>query len=224
MNFSNCEEDISMRLKRRAVENGKIFSIKIPKTMTLPGDQCGFKRTIENRKQITGFTETDYRAVVSLALTQKQSEILGTYANKLPIMTMNVSRYLYTVEAFVYRDYKEDASAQAIDFLISTDIKYRSDYIDSQNRCQPNLEFSKFLHRLRSCGYCEYIFELARHLSLNVDLVFSKEIVIRYFLLDSVLKKNNTAVGFLTAITNGDKWYVKTTKNPLVTDSFTYYK
>lgn len=208
MKNSTCYYDIATRLKRQAIDNGKMFTIRRTPTISLPGEQCGFKRSIEKKHPINCLIETDERAVVSLALTQKQSSILGTYANKLPIMTMNVCRYLYTVEAFVFRNASTDAATDALDFYLKTDIANRN------NNCQPNLEFSRFLHRLRCCGYLEYIYELARHLNLNIDLVFNRSIVVRYFRTEH---SKTIGIGFITVIRDGTKWYVKTTKTPIVT-------
>lgn len=213
----DCELDVVSRLKQQAIDAGKIFKVTSKHEVNLPDEQCGFKRTIEQKKPVNCILETDSRAVVSLALLRKQSILLGTYANKLPIMTMNVSRYLYTVEAFSYRNANKNATAQAVDFLISTDIKFRM-------KCSPNLEFSNFLHRLRSSGYTDYIFELARTLKLNVDLVFNSTLVVRYLNINAESSTKSRAVGFLTAIHDVDRWYVKTTRNPIVTDDAFSYK
>lgn len=206
--------DVATRLKRQAIDNGKMFSCRNTPTISLPGEQCGFRRIIERKHPINCIIETDERAVVSLALTQKQSSILGTYANKLPIMTLNVCRYLYTVEAFVFHNASTDAATDALDFYLKTDIAQRN------NENQANVEFSKFLHRLRGCGYLEYIFELARHLNLNIDVVFNRTIVVRYFRIEHSKAIGN---GFITVIRDGTKWYVKTTKTPIVTETSVNY-
>lgn len=211
---SSCYYDIATRLKRQAIDNGKLFTIQCIPTISLPGEQCGFKRVIEKKQPINCLIETDERAVVSLALTQKQSSILGTYANKLPIMTMNVSRYLFTVEAFVFRNANTDSATDALDFYIKTDISQRN------NDCPANQEFSKLLHRFRTCGYLEYIFELARHLNLNIDVVFNRSIVVRYFRIEQT---KIVGIGFITVIRDGTKWYVKTTKTPIVTETAMNY-
>lgn len=209
----HCDVDIVARLKMQAIATGKTFKVKTQECLDLPGQQCGFRRSVELKNPVNCRVETDFRAVVSLALIKKQSAILGTYANKLPIMTMNVSRYLYTVEAFNFQNTTKNSLSEAINFLITTDIKYRE-------KCQANLEFSNFLHRLRSSGYTEYIFELARKLNLNVDLVLNRAIVIRYINISNNKTNKSTSIGFLTAIRDADKWYVKTTKLPIVTNSF----
>lgn len=181
-------------------------------------DQCGFRRSFEKKIPLECCVTIDQRAVVSLALVRRQSTILGAYANKLPIMALNVSRLLYTIEAFSYRDYNANNHTpiqQALDFYVKTDIAHR-DYT-----LPPNQQFSEFLHCLRTTGYLEYIFTLARELNLNVDLIMGSNVVVRYIRIDeSHADQPSIGIGFLTVLheKNGSKWYVKTTKEPIVTD------
>lgn len=184
----------------------------------LARQQCGFKRSFEKKTALYCHHSIDQRAVVSLALVKRQSTILGAYANKLPIMTLNVSRFMYTVEAFVFRNYTpndQTAIQQALDFYVRTDIENRN------NKLQPNLQFSEFLHCLRSSGYLKYIFALARKLNLNVDLVIDSSLVARYIRVDvHNVNTPSIGIGYLTVVhpKNGSDWYVKTTKEPIVTD------
>lgn len=190
-------------------------------------EQCGFKKTFEKLVPLECCITIDPRSVVSLALVKRQSTILGAYANKLPIMSINVSRLLYTIEAFKYRDYARDHQTpiqQAVDFYVQCDIANRN------TKLAPNHQFSEFLHCLRTTGYLEYIFELARHLNLNVDLIVGNRLFVRYIRVDA---STNIGIGFMTVLYRntpspeasspnathyGSEWYVKTTKEPIVTD------
>lgn len=182
-------------------------------------EQCGFKRTFEKIIPLECRTSIDSRSVVSLALVKRQSTILGAYANKLPIMSINVSRLLYTIEAFKFRDYNQGSQTpiqQALDFYVRTDIAHRN------TNLAPNHQFSEFLHCLRTTGYLEYIFDLARTLNLNVDLIVDNIMFVRYIRVDvSSRELHSIGIGFITVLhrqNNGSKWYVKTTKEPIIND------
>lgn len=211
---------VTCRLKQRALDNGKLFNCVKQQhqqhvDFKLPGERCGFTRRIEEKMSLKCIIETDDRAVVSLALLQKQSPILEAYANKLPIMTMNASRFLYTVEAFTYRNRNIDSTTavqQALNFYFETDKKFRDVNLP------PNQQFSDLLHRLKSSGYDDYIFELAREINLNVDLAISRQLIVRYIKHDSPASTRSSSIGFLTVIHDGDRWFVKTTKTPIATE------
>ncbi|AUQ44000.1 putative gp84-like protein [Esparto virus] len=225
-------DNVLTNIKRKALNDGKLFTISAhtpinkfnfctERNFNLPSEQCGFKRTFESKVPLRCVIDVDSRAVVSLALVNKQSMLLQSYANKLPIMSLNVSRLLYTTEAFALQDTNDgddDMSSKitspaqkALEFYITTDLKYRN------RKNAPNEQFSKYLHRLASNGYIEYIFDLARHLHLNVDLVLNQSVVCRYKKTNDRNININSSRGYLTVIHNADRWYVKTTITPLAT-------
>lgn len=222
--LQNNNISIFENLKRKALENGKSFtsftkllkSNNIKCTTQLP-ERCGFTRTYESKVPLRCMMDVDSRAVVSLALVNKQSAILQSYANKLPIMVLNVSRLLYTTEAFALQTVTADAldtsaTQKSLEFYIRTDLRCR-------NRKQmPNEQFSDFLHRLRSSGYDDYIFELAYELNLNVDFVINTNLVSRYKKVCPTNKPNSQSNGYITVIHNEDRWYVKTTSRPIVSN------
>lgn len=184
----------------------------------IPGYEIGFRRYIESKKPIACQQQIDTRAVVSLALLHQYNDILGSYANKLPILTINVSRFMYTVEAFNFRNQTQQntINQQALNFYIQQDIKFCERFIEYP----ANQRFSIFLHLLRSNGYREYYFNLARQTNLNIDYIVTQHTVIRYIRTDDSLESNSIGFGFLTVLRDGIKWFVKTTKDPIVTDNF----
>lgn len=209
-----------------------------------PPSQIGFRLVFENRKPYSVHLEHDPRGQVSLALVNKNSSILKLYSDKLNVFTINVARFYYTVEAFAFRNNQSDETfpitTQALTFYVETDLKYCSVDVLKQNRAiknnitskmlqedataydilddiKPNEQFSEILHKFKSNGYMEYIFDLAREIRLNVDLVFNETIIARY-LLDSGTE-TDPAIGFLTVRNHVDQWYVKTSKDPLFTNN-----
>lgn len=177
----------------------------------IPKQRYNFKFSIERREKIDWVCLIDPVATVSLALIQQHSPILEEYANKLPIMCMNVSRYTYTVEAFYFKNpQNKNCITESLEFYLRTDINNRN--------CEepPNEQFSNFLHRLKSNGYEDYIFDLANSLNLNVDLIYEPRILYRF------IRTTTTPIGYITAYCdnrNGSlRWYVKTTKYPLATE------
>lgn len=214
------------RLQLCALNSGKLFSAEPQSKKTLatciPADysspsECGFSDSLLSLVPLCYKREHDSRSVVSLANINKYSDILEEYANKLPIMAINVSRFLYTLEAFNFRN-KESANnsnvKQAIEFYIKTDLKYRD------AKLQPNRQFSEFLHTLRCDGYREYIFDLAREINLNIDWVVVRHKVFRrYKRLNKTTRIHRTGViGYLTVIRDGDRWFVKTTLSSIAAD------
>lgn len=190
--------------------------------------RCGFNKSyIKNEAVLHCIPIADSRATVSLALINSQCSILQKYANKLPIMTINVSRLLYTIEAFVFVSsdnpaQRNDCLRNALEFYIDTDLCFN---VKHSKHLPANERFSEFLHRLRSNGYYDYIFELATRLNLNVDVINHNNIrvVTRYQRIDRKLKNEISSrqtvigVGYLTAVQqNENRWYVKITKTPIV--------
>ena len=137
----------------------------------LPNAYCGFECKVLRRRTVRCIDSYDSRAVVSLALLERKS-VLAAYANKTPIMCINVSRFRYTLQAFEFVARFSDPIAEALDFFVKTDIQQLEEHQRlSTHRIPPNAQFSELLHRLRSSGYEEYVFALAERLNLNVDLV-----------------------------------------------------
>lgn len=162
--------------------------------------------------------KVDTRALVSLALLDRAAGYLQAYASKLPLMCINVGRLIYTTDAFVYRNRSVDATTAALQFYIGTDIFAASPTSDGANADSrpsppPNELFSNLVHRLRQTGYEEYVFALADHLQLNVDLVKSDNLLFRYTRVES------PTVGVLTAVRHDAEWYVKTTSEYLILTS-----
>lgn len=240
-------------LKRKALNDGKLFKtypqsgskrdingriIELPSNckLNLPTEQYGFIRTFERKWPLKCVVDLDCRSVVSLALINRQSEILQCYANKLPIMVINTARLLYTTEAFALQLQRvgggeASVSQRALEFYIETDLKHCStfstynansnnidDFNNDSQPYPPNEKFSNFIHRLRSNGYMDYIFELARRLNLNVDYVVDRNIVCRYKRVETSNTNVSLGSGYLTVVQNENRWYVKTTTAPICTN------
>lgn len=214
---SSSSSSLIQKVKRRALDDGKLFSANSlaaarPK-MNIPQPRCGFDMKILRRKPIICRPIVDPSMTVSLALVHQYSPILDKYGNKLNIMTINVSRFEYTVEAFWLRNNQQTSCLnQALSFYVSTDIKYQ------KTNEPPNKLFSDLLHRLRTNGYEDYIFDLATTLNLNVDLIYDNNCVLvyRFIKVDKIGSQTNTGIGYLTAIHNESNWYVQTTTSPII--------
>lgn len=144
---------------------------------------CGFiQPKLKTCQPFNCYTDTDSRATVSLALLNSNSHYLIDYANKLPLMCVNVRRFKYTIKTIqyaadridltqLYCNYMDttevnDVVTLALNFLVHHDLK-------SLNlKDPPNLRFSTFLHRLKLTGYIDYIFTLAKTLHFDVDFVY----------------------------------------------------
>lgn len=190
----------------------------------LPRTYCGFECKVLRRNTVKCIDSCDSRAVVSLALLEQKS-ILSAYANKTPIMCVNVSRLRYTLQALEFAKKPPDPISEALDFFILTDIKrIETEQKASRYTIPANAQFSKLLHSLRSSGYETYIFALAERLNLNVDLVRcsasdtenSAKTLFRYKRVDHSTDQRargtdrGVGVGVITAINYRDRWYVKT--------------
>ncbi|ACH96183.1 GrBNV_gp84-like protein [Oryctes rhinoceros nudivirus] len=205
-------------LKRKAIDTGKLFVVSKESTeskLKAPKPQCGFQMSFIAVQHLRCQIEVDHKAVVSLALVNQKSPILESYANKLPIMTINVARLLFTIEAFTLKNkdtFRKPPVQQALEFYIRTDLKHRS------KKLPPNHQFSQFLHRLKSSGYPEYIFDLAREVELNVDYIIDSKIAARYIRTEGEPEKRySPSIGYLTAIHEpNNEWYVKTTQGPIL--------
>ncbi|AYP97957.1 GrBNV gp84-like protein-like protein [Mauternbach virus] len=225
MDKSYISNDLSFleNIKRKALNDGKMFTIPQKRNdlaiskLHLPKEQCGFSYTFETKCPLKCVIEIDSRAVASLALINKQSGILKCYANKLPIMTVNISRLLYTTEAFAVQRNADNGdvpvSQKALEFFLKTDLE------QCKKDClPPNEKFSNFLHRLKGTGYMDYIFSLARELNLNVDFVITSNMICRYKKLNIFNGQTSIGTGYLTVVHNENRWYVKTTTTPICTD------
>lgn len=207
--------NIGEKLRCEALNNGKLFSKSLSKCSKfyLPPEQCGFTRSYETKTPLRWTVNIDLQACLSLAAVNKQNPNLHDYANKTNIMVINVSRLSWTCEAFKFLNQVSQTTVneQALQFYFKTDYKHRD------KKLPPNHQFSNFLHRLKSSGYLDYIFDLAREINLNVDIILSGNQFVRYQKTHVNLKGKvtSTAIGYITAIQHGDRWYVKTTQFPV---------
>lgn len=223
----DCEALI--RVKRQALYNGLTFkssdyqiesSVAAAKASdSIPKSRHGYRVKTLPRQRIRISIKVDIRALVSLACWDRTADYLQVYASKLPLMCINVNRLIYTTDAFVYSNRVSDATKDALQFYIGTDIRVSTSF-DTEGRPQDkvgvlpsNEQFSNLLHRLRETGYEEYVFALADLLHLNVDLVKSDNLLFRYTRLDL------PTLGVITAVRNGTDWYVKTTSDYVITTS-----
>lgn len=177
---------------------------------------CGYERLeLLTCRPFNCYADTDSRAQVSLALLNPNARYLIDYANKLPIMSINVRRFKYTVKALRYAEKyidlthlfnkyddtttKDDIITLGLNLIIDRDLQSLS------MRDRPNQRFSIFLHRLRRTGSLDYTFYLANILKFNVDLVYINtratkrtcETVYRYKLSGAIRPK---AIGTLTVV------------------------
>lgn len=124
----------------------------------------------------------DIDATLSLSLLgTKDVSDAATYADKLDVMCVNAARLAYSAEVMSLMPLSnahETAVRRALDFYVRCDVSRRP-MIDSSG-LQSNETFSDLLHRLRSCGYVEYIFDLACVAGLSVDLVYKPNLIYRY--------------------------------------------
>lgn len=204
-----------MRVKRKALSDGRTFKSSARLTEatvaaakasdSIPKSRCGYRLETLHRQQIRITMKVDTRALVSLACWDRTADYLQAYASKLPLMCINVSRLVYTTDAFVYRNRSADATADALRFYIGTDISAAYD-----DETPSNELFSDLVHRLRKTGYEEYFFALADRLQLNVDLVKSDNLLFRY------TRTEPPTFGVLTAVRHEADWYVKTTADWLI--------
>lgn len=214
-----------MRVKLKALSDGHSFKRSARLTESnlaasrasdsIPKSRCGYRLQTLHRKRVSVHMKVDTRALVSLALLDRAAGYLQAYASKLPLMCVNVSRLIYTTDAFVYRNRSEDATTAALQFYIGADIFAASpashDHTAEGVRSPPSNElFSDLVHRLRQTGYEAYVFALADHLQLNVDLVKSDNLLFRYTRVET------PTFGVLTAVRHGTEWYVKTTAEYLI--------
>lgn len=243
----------------------------------LPRDREGFVHRTYTVRPYLCKSEYDPRAVYSLPLMPASSPVLQEYTNKLPILTANVTRLQYTLKAFrsVYGSSERDYISEALEFLVKHDLSW-IEHDPASSTTPANLKFSRFLHLLRSTGYEDYIFSLARKLRMNVDYVRRKrspvqpkptdhEFLNRYihvgcgprdllipdranpYLLertstrdrhtqlsvkspyvyrDFLSNPTTNSNGFITAIREGDRWYVDVTVTPVIIEKAlgSYYR
>jgi hypothetical protein len=239
------ELTVEQQQKQHDQDQSELTSILFPSYGTLTRERCGFKRSFERRPPLVCRINVDHNSVVSLALIRRRNTILGSYANKLPIMTINISRLLYTIEAFMFCDpgvctgidrrkfkkFKPNDDSRmptviesALDFYLRTDIESRPPNLPA------NRQFSDFLHRLRSTGYLGYIFALATRLNFNIDLLINDTTCVRYHRVEASTKQTKIGVGYLTVLVHRKRihyavasnehyesqWYVKISAEPIV--------
>lgn len=74
--------------------------------LSLPREHYGYRGTVLRYKPLAYRSRYDARAVVSLAAFDREAPVVIDYANKLPIICLNVRRFAYTVEAFRFKRYR----------------------------------------------------------------------------------------------------------------------
>lgn len=215
-------ENLLMRSSPKVHELRK----KIRRQYYTPGNQPGFTMKILKCDNLPTLDYIDTRRVVSLACLDDildetactNVSFLEKYSSKIPLMCINAARLIYTTRAFMFRNRADwDNTTDALNFYLKIDSSYlENQYVSVYRReREPNLEFSKLLHCLRSSGYVEYIFELARHLKYHVELVLkeSQDFVYVYkYTIEQV------TYGVLTAFYNEAQWYVYVSSNSIVRD------
>lgn len=197
---------------------------KLKQQCYTPKEQCGFTMRILKCDRLPILDYIDVRRVVSLACLDELMDeslcsdvsFLEKYSSKIPLMCINAGRLIYTTRAFVFRNRPDwDSVTEALNFYLKIDSSYLENQYASVDRRErePNLEFSKLLHCLRSSGYVEYIFELARHLKYHVELVLneSQNLVYVYKYTDE-----QPTYGVLTAFYNETQWYFYVSYNSIV--------
>lgn len=218
--------------------NPKVLAEKIKmvkKQKAEPQAVCGFNLHVMRREvfEDPGIPEfIDTRRVVSLIclneikefsldtsgiksndfVSTEESNFLELYITKLPILCINYLRLQYTLDAFKFRKRVNlNNETDALGFYLKQDIgecKY-----DIQKRLPPNEEFSNFVHRLRLCGYKNYIFNLARHLAYDVEYMRTsvRDLVYVYKFV------GQRTFGVLTVFHDDEhKWYVKVSESSLM--------
>lgn len=195
----------------------RITTIKRPRMCSPYPRPAGFTvKEVSREWGVLCTVEYDYRSLVSLATLNRRSSVLERYADKLAIMNINVSRFLFTIAAFELAPTLEPSVKKALDFYLKTDFKHRAEL------CNQNNEFSDFLHLLKSQCYYEYIFDLAQLLNFSVVVVKYKSPVFYEYTnlnLDSV--RSRTPSGYINVLVvddDVDQWFVKITSKPCTHD------
>ena len=140
------------------------------------------------------------KARVSLILSKQSTNVINAYTAKLPIMTLNVRRWKYTIEAFEQK-YDTGYIKLATDFMIESDI------CQVKNERLPNKRFSDLLHILQSTGYEDYFIRLGTYLKMNVDIVKIPNVSYRY--------TNKHYLGFITALHVDGEWFAQSTQSSI---------
>lgn len=215
-------ENLLMRSSPKVDELRK----KIRRQYYTPGEQRDFTMKILKCDNLPTLEYIDTRRVVSLACLDDildetactDISFLEKYSSKIPLMCINAARLIYTTRAFVFRNRADwDNTTDALNFYLKIDSSYlENQYLSIGRReREPNLEFSKLLHCLRSSGYIEYIFELARHLKYHVELVLKES---QNYVYVYKYTTEQVTYGVLTAFYNETQWYVYVSYNSIVRD------
>lgn len=234
--------DKHAKAKSDALKNGTIIHRKKNNIIEIMNLHCGFSAKRLIKKQFTIYQKINTNYYLSLALYDYDLPFLRAYANKLPIMAINASRLEYTYQAFQLKRNTQSIEQKALEFYVN----YEISNINFEHA--PNKRFSKLLHSLKSDGSEDYIFALAKHLQLHVDLIKNEKFVFRYQFNNYNKQKNNSnqnintlipisnpipmyisnyndskANGVITAVFLFNKWHVSVTSsfNPIVSDDGT---
>jgi hypothetical protein len=211
--MSNKLWQIKRLVERNAKATSTSFHIQIPdeiKSNSFPNRYSGFYLSCELRKEISWISADDPNDGVSLALLNNKASCLKGFADKLPLMVINVHRFRYTWDAFRFKKYP-DPVMEALNFFL----QYEITKVTKDKSIENNEKFSNLLHQLQSTGNEDYVMELARTLLFEeVHIVKAGKLVYKYRAEESF--GSVTLQGYLTAVYNQNCWYVSPTNNPII--------
>lgn len=183
-----------------ALQNGTYISCKPQNEFLFQcSTHCDFTMTILKQKKFNIYQSMNNKELKSLALVDKNLKCIRAYADKLPLMIINAYRLKYTILAFLLNNDNKYTYDKALEFYLN----YEIDNIDT--KLKPNEMFNAFLHSLQTSGTEQYIFALARHLKMNVDLMKNDKFVYRYIYNYGLDKKKSV----LTALLKNNVWFVE---------------
>lgn len=171
MTFSQARSERNRKIRSRV----RLLAPDAPQGFELNVLQriCNFDCNVD-------LVDSDATLSLSLIATTDISDA-AAYADKLDVMCVNAARLAYSAEVMSLMpvpNAHESAVKRALDFYVRCDVSRRP--LIYSKFSQSNETFSDLLHRLKSCGYVEYIFDLARVAGLSVDLVYKPSLLYRY--------------------------------------------
>lgn len=89
----------------------------------LPKSRCNYNLEILKRRPFAFSRKIDLMSLVSLAALNCHLEDIAPYADKLLMMCINVSRLIFTTEAFYKKNITHNHVHEALKFYIKTDIE-----------------------------------------------------------------------------------------------------
>lgn len=212
-------------------ESKRYVSLDLPEKFVKScsfSNRIGFSCTTLHRKfPVEGIARIDNLHVINLSNMDRRLDLFKRFADRLPLMNINVVRFYFTAQAFIVCQQAARGgptpSQQALEFYIETDYKYRK-----LNKVNEGIEFSNFLHLLGSGAYFDYIFDLAEKLNLVIDLSYTskRDQFERYIKRQFPTKRPYKPAGYMNVIiddSNGaeeSKWYVNTNRVSVMTNDY----